>query len=600
MGTGQAEPARPADGRWLVTLLGQRPQCASYVLGGREAPGKPPSAGAALFELLGGAGAFDRVVAVVTEEVRDSFALLGDFFRQRGVAAFEAVVGVQTDDFIRDFLGAFDSTAVGDIELTVDLTHGYRHFAVLGYVSLMYLAELRPGVSVRGCYYGKMGKDKDEDGRNRVEFLDLAPLVRAPDWLYATRSLRQRADAGPLAAMLEGAVAPSGSSKGARSARDGAKAFRDFADVLNWRCPVDMAEAAAELTQQGKNLRAAFGLAGTPLPEELGGQVARLVERYNAGSGVLAGRVNKSKPALSGQLLRQHAQAVSDAFERGEVPVAAGLLREWMVSWAYQELVRTGRLAGPDLAKRWLERDLRHQAESRLGSLAAMAEDKELSALLSEGQKQAGAFWREVCQLRNSFMHYGMSKQWALQGASREAVSAVKERWEKTFKSAPEVDLQVAQRHKCLLVSPLGKSPGVLVSALARCDPPPDAVMCIVSEETKGDAGRTCQEAGYASADVSFLTFRDARSGAPELEGLVGQARKELAVAGCVRVNLTGGTTLMGLLAQRAIQAARDLWVPVRSFVLLEPPVGSGEPAGEMVWVEPVSQEREEAGADER
>jgi len=73
MGTGQAEPARPADGRWLVTLLGQRPQCASYVLGGREAPGKPPSAGAALFELLGGVGAFDRVVVVLTEEVRGSF-----------------------------------------------------------------------------------------------------------------------------------------------------------------------------------------------------------------------------------------------------------------------------------------------------------------------------------------------------------------------------------------------------------------------------------------------------------------------------------------------------------------------------------------------
>lgn len=587
-------------GRWLVTLLGQDPQRALYALEGQQEEVDAPTAGAALLELLGGGSAFDRVIAVVTPQVRDStLSRLREYCGERGVEVQEALIGPSTHDFMKAFLKGFDSEVsnVGQLEVTADLTHGYRHLAVLAYVSLMYLAELRQGVSVQGCYYGRL--EQREGEVNRVEICDLAPLLKVPDWLYATRSLRQRADAVPLAKMLDQSVSLATASKAATRGSAGVKGFKDFAKVLSWRCPVDVAESAAAVIASKKNLQEAFGLAGVPLPEELGRQTQRLVERYNARGGLAPGRVNKSKPALSDELLDQHARAVSDAFCREEIPVAAGLLREWMVSWAYRELARAGQLGGAGANSRWLERGARQEAERRLGSLAALANDPGLAALLSEDQQQVGRLWSEVCELRNGLMHYGMRREWALGEKTEGAARKVKGEWEGWLSAAPRVDLHLDKSHRCLLVSPFGKSPGVLVSALARCEPRPDAVLCIVSEETRGDAERICQKEGYMGSDLSLLSFGDAHSGVRELETLVRQSRHELALAACVRVNLTGGTTLMGLLAQRAVKEAKDLCVPVRSFALLEPPLGSGDPVGKMVWVDPADQELEEVAGNE-
>jgi len=583
-------------GRWLVTLLGKNPRKALYALEGKEARVEAPTAGAALFELLGAKQAFDGIVAVVTPEVRDSsFQDLRAYCERREVSVREALVEQGGENFIKAFLAAFDHCARDEdderqqLEVTVDLTHGYRHFAVLAYVSLMYLAELRPTVSVRGCYYGEL---KDSSGDiNMVEILDLAPLVEVPDWLYATRSLRQRADALPLAELLKEAASSSGDSKAARRAREGVRGFYDFAKVLNWHCPVDVAERAAAVVTGRKNLKAAFSLAGIPLPEELGQQVARLVERYDAGGEVAAGR-DKAKPALSDELLCQHKRAVSDAFEREELPVAAGLLREWMVSWAYREMMRSGQLARAGSPKKWLGRGQRQEAERRLGSLAAIAKDTNLVDLLTEEQREIGELWADVCGLRNSLMHYGMRPQWVLDDVTDDFVKNVKRQWKKW--SSVQVDLQIAKRHGCLLVSPLGKSFGVLKSALARCDPRPDMVLCVVSEETQGDAARICQEAGYTDGKVDWLVLVDPRSGVAEVEGLVEKARRELALADCVRVNLTGGTTLMGYIAQRIAEEAGRLSVPVESFVLLEPPQGSDSAIGEIVWVSRVTGDREQ------
>ena len=49
------------------------------------------------------------------------------------------------------------------------------------------------------------------------------------------------------------------------------------------------------------------------------------------------------------------------------------------------------------------------------------------------------------------------------------------------------------------------------------------------------------------------------------------RARPHLLEASAVLINLTGGTTLMGLLAERLHSAARSLDRPVRRFGLIDP-----------------------------
>ena len=97
--------------------------------------------------------------------------------------------------------------------------------------------------------------------------------------------------------------------------------------------------------------------------------------------------------------------------------------------------------------------------------------------------------------------------------------------------------------------------------------------------------------AGYTGA-IEPLRFEDPHGGLGEIESLVKAARHHLIGADKVLVNVTGGTTLMGLAAERLANAARDLACPtVRRFGLVDrrpPTEQDAEPyrVGEPFWLD--------------
>jgi len=134
-----------------------------------------------------------------------------------------------------------------------------------------------------------------------------------------------------------------------------------------------------------------------------------------------------------------------------------------------------------------------------------------------------------------------------------------------------------------LLVSPLGRTPGVLQAALACCDPSPQRLLVVTSAEQREQA-RSLTATQLEAAAVQVITLDDPYGGVSELDGVVEQARKAVALAEQVRVNLTGGTTLLGLAAERVAQAAERLDAEVRRFVLVESAAPSDESS--FVWVD--------------
>ena len=147
-----------------------------------------------------------------------------------------------------------------------------------------------------------------------------------------------------------------------------------------------------------------------------------------------------------------------------------------------------------------------------------------------------------------------------------------------------------------MLVSPIGKRPGVLFSAVHACRTDggggePVLCLAVCSGESQGMVAEALQRACYAGA-VEPLVFDDAVGGGrSEIEHLVQAARPHFVGAGDVVVNVTGGTTLMGLAAEALATAARDLACPVRRFGLIDrrpPSEQESEPyrAGEPFWLD--------------
>lgn len=563
---------------WWVSVLGVRDQQIAYTFAGETAPAR--LAPLALLDLRAPLGwrAPERILALCTEEAEDRMLpKLQAGCAQRGLDGAVHPVRI-TDEpgrFLHDFLGALPEQRSGGVplSLTIDLTHGFRHLAILTYAAALYASSLRP-LQVERCLYAKIEGD-------RGEFVDLTQLLVLPRWLHALQVLEDSGDALALAKLFARGTGVS------TSASRAATRVSDFATVLNWRAPLDVAQAAAALHERRTDLECSLLGGGLPLAREVVGRLGSLVDAYRCDD-VGAGRKKQAKPkSLTAGMLDQHGRMVAAAFERGDQAAAAALLSEWMISWAWWNLAR-GHSEWE--SRSWLSRCCRVKASRRLGMLGALAWDAELCPLLDADQRRVGRIWRDLSEVRNALMHNGMRPEWLLKTIE---LAEIEKQWTKWLSGCPKLDLRVNPTSGEVLVSSQGLSPGVLASAIRACHSPPDTVVCISSERARILAQASLNEVGFGGTLI-VKELRDPRAGVEEIDAVLSdaQVRRCLACASLVQVNLTGGTSLMGAVTAGLVDLAGNFSVPVRRFVLLEP---EREDPARPVWLAPPGRQ---AGTD--
>ena len=577
--SGQLPNAAIAPARMLLTVLGTDPKPARYTLEGREAEAQ--LAPIALFDLLPKAQRPDTLLAVCTPEAEQgSWPLLKRALNGRCRLKPVRVAAGENQQEAAACLEKISAAVPADVALTVDVTHGFRHFSFLTYIAVLYLSALR-GVRVRGAWYGFLHPNRPSP------FLDLRPLLNLPGWIHALRVLRETGSAMPMAGLLRG---------GPQNplTRDLSRDLSRLSQAYLSGLPLELGRQAHGVRRQLKPLKKTLARDHRlPLAREL-------VERID---GTLAGFAFDDPPsgegwkrrvALSEGELDRQARLIDDLLERGSLASAIGLMREWTVSWV---ALRCG------WQDEWLDFHRgRRKAAGLLGAIAAVGGDRELGDRLTEQQRQLGLFWESLAQLRNGYHHHGMRAQPLIgEPQAKRAFAAIRQYWRETLRRRPRCSLSLGEAYgKTILVSPIGNRPGVLNSALHACRDGgrnlPDLCLAICSRESEGGIQAAANEAGYAGA-VERLHIADPHGGLEEIEPLAKAARQHLIGAGEVLVNVTGGTTLMGLAAEALATAARNLACPsVRRFGLVDrrpPAQQDAEPyrVGEPFWLD-----RAEAG----
>mgnify|MGYP001431218643 CR=1 FL=1 len=561
---------------YLLTVLGRDPKGARYTLGGKVAEAR--LAPLALIELLREAEKPQIVVALCTPEAREeSLPLLTDGLRDRCEVKPVDVPGGDSQEDVKTYLARAATAIPADqkAQLIVDVTHGYRHFSFLTYVAVLFLVGLR-GVRLRGAYYGLLRKDEVSP------FLDLRPLLELPRWFHALEVLREAGSALPMAAALEtGQQDPTASTI--------ARELRQISEGYLSGLPLELGQHARRFCDQRlKPLKRVLDVDHhLPLAAELGKRLREILEPF-ALDEALTGDGWKQQVALTTTELDRQAKVIDDLLARESVATALGLMNEWTVSWAS---LRLGREKG------WLDlQGVRRSAGSLLGAVAAVGRDPDLRDLLTEEQCKLGKFWHDLCDLRNAYHHHGMRPQVLVGDAQVSAkLERVRDYWETVLRSRPSLSLALgALRGGRVLVSPMGRRPGVLFSALHACRSigPGELTSCLVicSQETEGFIVEASKRAGY-EGNIEALCLEDPFGGRPEIERLVKAARPKLLGADEVLVNVTGGTTLMGLAAEALADAARRLARPVRRFGLIDrrpPALQDADPfqIGEPFWLD--------------
>ena len=561
----------PARERLLLTVLGTNPQPARYSLGERRAEAQ--LAPIALFDLLPEEERPHRVLALCTQEAKSqSLPLLEQALC--GKCPVEPVDvsdgGAQEDvnSYLAQVSGAV--SAAGSVDLIVDVTHGLRHFSFLTYIAVLYLAALR-GVRLRGAYYGLLRRNGPS------LFLDLRPLLELPRWIHALKVLRDTGGAAPIAGIL-----------GAESAQKIARDLSQFSQGYLSGLPLESGRAARLIREQDlkplkKLLKSEHRL---PLADELVAQLDKTLEPF-ALTEPVSRNGWKRRVVLSKPELQRQAGMVDSLLRHGNIAAALGLMNEWTISWA---ALRLGE------ENEWLDyHKVRRKAANLLGAIGAGGKDCELRNALTEEQSLLGSFWDKLSSLRNAYHHHGMSPQ-DLVGDKQQArnLRLIRDFWEGTLRSCPNFSLQIGESSGGrVLVSPIGRRPGVLFSALQSCQADggaPTLCLVICSRETEGSIEEAARRAEYTGA-IEQLRLDDPHGGRTEIERLAKKARRRLIGADRVLVNVTGGTTLMGFAAEELANAARRLACPVRRFGLIDrrpPQQQDAEPyrTGELFWLD--------------
>jgi hypothetical protein len=453
-------------------------------------------------------------------------------------------------DDTRDFLEETAGKLPTGCRVTLNVTEGLRHHAFLFYALALYLTAFRD-VLIEGVWYCRLDTDNAEDPK---PVIDLKPVLHLARWFHALAVFQET---GSLRDVAHGMPDD-----------DARRLAHDLSFFFQNGMPVEAGDAAARL------LALADGtplVTGVPLAEEL--QTLILSEIGQLAGAIFEPHPNSDEPSkrqlpLTDAELHRQAKFIERYFESGQLNLAFGLLREWIVNWI---------AVHQDAAAVWLHRPSRESIEDNLGGLAEVLKAKDpadakkkryrhaaVRDRLSPEQRAWAKRWNSVCDIRNALQHHGMKP--AVFEPHRADIQNCKEDWEtwSHWNNPPEFG---GGRGRLLICS-IGLTPGVLYSALAHVKPDRALVIC------SNDSAVAIEEAvnkAETPVEITRLPMNDPYTGIDELAPLVEAASTWLFEADGIHANLTGGTTLMGVVVSRLVQRAeREYRRPVREFVLID------------------------------
>ncbi|QDT31137.1 TM1812 family CRISPR-associated protein [Thalassoglobus polymorphus] len=550
----------------LLTALGAQSRMTRYSLNGVSAEAELTPL--ALLQCLPELDRPNRVVALVTSGAKSS---TWKTFSE----SVQSLVGIEAElveipdgrnaEEIRQIIERAAKAFGDDVHLTLDVTQGFRHFPFVLYALALYLTSLR-GITLRGAYYGMLEGPDDPK-----PIVDLKPLLELPEWFHAVRVFRETGSVKSLAKTIQRTKEENSTSAAVDTI---VASIEELSFAYESAIPLELAEASRAVSSELSGGFPESVSSTIPLSAQLSALLNDTCRTFRNDRSSLQTELTgkqthwKSIILLDQDELKNEAKLIDLYLSRDQLPLALGLMREWVVSYL---IFRSG------ASESWLDNSwggARSSAERSLGALAAIQRDREgrraSGITLDDNQKAWAEFWNRLTELRNELHHHGMKKPVVVsRPPNMKKVLAFWNSLKAFDASAPDLPA-LGGSHGNLLLTALGTTPGVLFSALKNA---PGVTRCIVicSEQSRLTIESAAGEAGF-SGKIKPIQMADPHGGYPEEEKMSFEAESKrwLLESDSVLVNLTGGTTLMGMAVQNLADAARSLNRDCRRFVLVD------------------------------
>ncbi len=534
----------------LLTVLGVKSKLTDYSLrGDREEARLAP---VALFHLL------DRqdqrpteIVAFCTEKARAStFEEMAQDLEGECPVRPVLILSEDNPKAQGEFLEILAREVPSTGSISVEFTHGPRHLSLLMLMGTMQLAALRDGLALCNVYYASQNGP----------ISDLGGVLELSNWIYAANAFKETGSALQVARMLEQGSVPLERPDQNRQklVSELKKISRAFADGLPWELGQETRSFIAERLRPLRKI-----IAKNHLPHVLSSE---LVDKLKISLQPFAAQHGSKKTIeLTECELQRQARHIDRLHEVGHFAAAFGLMREWIVSWV---------VWGSDRRSQWYDRNRRRNAERQLGLMTKLLDEGQADNHLTASQRKVAEFWKELRDVRNLAHHHGMGPEDAFDTKLKKLEERVWRHWTDCMRDVPAIELTLGTdtKYKRLIVSPLGHTPGVLFSAIRNGGPAEthnDVCAVITSDQAHEKATEALAQAGF-EGEVQILKFKDPFAGLDEMKEMLDRTKELILASEETHINITGGTTLMGLLAEKIARQARNYQRLGSRFILID------------------------------
>ncbi len=553
----------------LITVLNNNPREAKYSL--NEKTFNSTISTIALVELLPEDEKPDTVIAVCTEEAKNETyntlkAALKGKCKVSSIEYKNERNEECNDEFLIEFTEKIPSR--GDIVLSLDLTHGFRSLPILIYFSAQLLNSLRD-IEIRNLYYAAW-----EPNVEITPIISMKRILELQSWAHAVEMFRKARDMRELIELIQTEDSVISSKKS--EVKDN---LENILFAYQSGLPVELGLASSKFIIDSQNelkddLKDKHKL---PLSEEIVNKLREGPESFKLKKNSKTTDLYKKTDVQfdKEELIRQ-AKIIEDVKNHGDYAVATGMLLEWLESYV---LLQIGEC-------KWLTSDARKKAgrkAQQIGGIYSSKKEKVFS--LTTEQERFGSLYNDVKEVRNLFHHHGMrSTLWSVTEPVRSAqgdrtinIEEIFEYWKEHFFDCPSMSFELEKKTSSgnLLISPQGNSPGVFYSAINavrdRLGKDADSYIAICSKESEKYVRESIEKAGFKGKEVGIIKLCDAFEATnKEIKQYIESIKIPIKASDKTFINITGGTSLMGLIMAKIYTYASTMYEDTERFGLID------------------------------
>jgi len=460
----------------------------------------------ALIEYLNHIGKQVETIFFLTKTVKESktWDECRRFLRSN-IKDFE-IPGGESSSNLMNFLvrNLVENLEKGD-RVILDVTHSFRSIPLMASVVALYLKEAKDvNVSV---VYGKYNKETKV-----TECEDLTPLTKATSWIYAVRLFKEYGYAKELADLIkkrnEEIYRGSQSSKKPKLLGSMSQKLQDLSSSIRLGSIVAIRKNLTNFFNFIDRNKARIREETEVFVPEIAALLDGIEKRYR----VI--HVKSENFELSEKELESEKELLDFYLQTGDLGMALRLAREY--------LINVYLMSGGEKSD-FLDRNVRESV-----SISTFGYDT-------------------ILQARNHVAHFGFNK---LQLPS---LKKIEDHLKVLVQTPPEQLLESARKtqrnRKRALLTPLGTTKGALYTVLKKISP--DLLLVITSKQGKAILSEILEKAEF-KGEFRVILLENPFMGVSEIDRVVSEIKEHLSDVDEVIVNLTGGTTFLTYVIERA------------------------------------------------